>query len=315
MLKHSRQVQRLMFLFAIAGLFAVTADFACLEDVCADSQTGAYRTMGDIAKERIRTLDEALAESGVTLTPDQRLVARPGWPAARRGQARPAGEAPQRQGRDGGRTGCRRSPRGIPGARPSPRPTTPSTRSSRSGSSGPSSTTRRTRSTRRRPQAYLAKVESEQPGVHRLDGRVAHRVREDQGRRRRLRPRRRACSAGAPPTRGPSDRRRSSAWAASAIVWRQGTRALVGGARAVPSLPPVRAERPAASSRRSTRGPAPSSVSQQLAAPVGSPRVGKGPGGVEPGPVEAGVELPRQGEARPAPRRSGRARARRSRGC
>jgi hypothetical protein len=72
MLKHSRQVQRLMFLFAIAGLFAVTADFACLEDVCADSQTGSYRTMGDIAKERIRSLDEALAESGVTLTPDQR---------------------------------------------------------------------------------------------------------------------------------------------------------------------------------------------------------------------------------------------------
>jgi hypothetical protein len=72
MLKHSRQVQRLMFLFAIAGLFAVTADFACLEDVCADSQTGAYRSMGDISKERIRTLDEALAESGVTLTPDQR---------------------------------------------------------------------------------------------------------------------------------------------------------------------------------------------------------------------------------------------------
>jgi hypothetical protein len=72
MLKHSRQVQRLMFLFAIAGLFAVTADFACLEDVCADSQTGAYRTMGDIAKERVRTLEEALAEGGVTLTPDQR---------------------------------------------------------------------------------------------------------------------------------------------------------------------------------------------------------------------------------------------------
>jgi hypothetical protein len=74
MLKHSRQVQRLMFLFAIAGLFAVTADFACLEDVCADSQTGAYRTMGDIAKERVRTLDEALASSGMTLTPDQKLA-------------------------------------------------------------------------------------------------------------------------------------------------------------------------------------------------------------------------------------------------
>jgi hypothetical protein len=74
MLKHSRQVQRLMFLFAIAGLFAVTADFACLEDVCADSQTGAYRTMGDINKERIRTLDEALAAGGVALTPDQQVA-------------------------------------------------------------------------------------------------------------------------------------------------------------------------------------------------------------------------------------------------
>jgi hypothetical protein len=79
MLKHSRQVQRLMFLFAIAGLFAVTADFACLEDVCADSQTGAYRTMGDIDKERIRTLAEALAESGVVLTPAQKqMLARDG---------------------------------------------------------------------------------------------------------------------------------------------------------------------------------------------------------------------------------------------
>jgi hypothetical protein len=74
MLKHSRQVQRLMFLFAIAGLFAVTADFACLEDVCADSQKGAYRTMGDIAKERIRTLDEALVDQGIVLTSDQKLA-------------------------------------------------------------------------------------------------------------------------------------------------------------------------------------------------------------------------------------------------
>jgi hypothetical protein len=72
MLNRSRHVQRLMFLFAVAGLFAVTADFACLEDVCADSQTGAYQTMGDIMKDRIRTLDEGLAAGGQTLTPDQR---------------------------------------------------------------------------------------------------------------------------------------------------------------------------------------------------------------------------------------------------
>ena len=71
MLKHSRQVQRLMFLFAVAGLFAVSADFACLEDVCADSQSGAYRTRGDIDKQRIRTLNEALAAGGLTLSAEQ----------------------------------------------------------------------------------------------------------------------------------------------------------------------------------------------------------------------------------------------------
>jgi hypothetical protein len=72
MFKHGRQIQRLMFLFAIAGLFAVTADFACLDDVCADSQTGAYRTMGDIMGERIRTLDEALSSNGVVLSSSQK---------------------------------------------------------------------------------------------------------------------------------------------------------------------------------------------------------------------------------------------------
>jgi hypothetical protein len=72
MFKHGRQIQRLMFLFAIAGLFAVSADFACLDDVCADSQTGAYRTMGDIMNERIRTLDEALKANGVVLSTSQK---------------------------------------------------------------------------------------------------------------------------------------------------------------------------------------------------------------------------------------------------
>ena len=71
MLKHGRQVQRLMFLFAIAGLFAVSADFACLEDVCADSQTGSYRTMDELMNEKIRTFEEALAQNGITLTADQ----------------------------------------------------------------------------------------------------------------------------------------------------------------------------------------------------------------------------------------------------
>lgn len=71
MLKNSRQLQRLMFLFAVAGLFAVTADFACLEDVCAESTSASYRTMDEIMKDRILTLDRALAESGVTLNTEQ----------------------------------------------------------------------------------------------------------------------------------------------------------------------------------------------------------------------------------------------------
>jgi hypothetical protein len=71
MLKYSRQLQRLMFLAAIAGLFAVSADFACLADVCADSSSGAYRTRGDLEKERIRTFNEALAQTGTVLSADQ----------------------------------------------------------------------------------------------------------------------------------------------------------------------------------------------------------------------------------------------------
>lgn len=70
MLKQT-QIQRLMFLFAIAGLFAVTADFACLEDVCAESKSGAFRTEEDIASTRIETLKEALLRSGVDLTAEQ----------------------------------------------------------------------------------------------------------------------------------------------------------------------------------------------------------------------------------------------------
>ena len=71
MLKHRRQVQRLVFLLSIAGLFAVTADFACLEDVCAEMHTGSYRSMNDIMKDRILTLKDALDKSGVVLTADQ----------------------------------------------------------------------------------------------------------------------------------------------------------------------------------------------------------------------------------------------------
>lgn len=70
MLKHT-QIQRLMFLFAIAGLFAVTADFACLEDVCAELKTGEFRTMDQITRNRVETLDEAVRRSGVQLNGDQ----------------------------------------------------------------------------------------------------------------------------------------------------------------------------------------------------------------------------------------------------
>ena len=71
MLKYSRQLQRLMFLAAVAGLFAVSADFACLASVCAEDQSGAYRTRADIDKERIRTLNDALAANGTVLTAEQ----------------------------------------------------------------------------------------------------------------------------------------------------------------------------------------------------------------------------------------------------
>jgi hypothetical protein len=60
-----------MFLFAVAGLFAVTADFACLEDVCADYRVGEYRNMQQIQNDRVLLLNEALSRSGVTLSRSQ----------------------------------------------------------------------------------------------------------------------------------------------------------------------------------------------------------------------------------------------------
>jgi hypothetical protein len=71
MLKYSRQLQRLMFLAAVAGLFAVSADLACLAKVCAEDSSGAYRTRADIDQERIRSFNEALAQTGTALTPEQ----------------------------------------------------------------------------------------------------------------------------------------------------------------------------------------------------------------------------------------------------
>ena len=73
MFKHT-QIQRLMFLFAIAGLFAVTADFACLEDVCASMQTAAFTSKDQVMQHRIETLDQALARSGLQLSDQQRTM-------------------------------------------------------------------------------------------------------------------------------------------------------------------------------------------------------------------------------------------------
>src|SRR4051794_30526383 len=73
MFKHT-QIQRVMFLFAIAGLFAITADFACLEDVCAESTTAAFTSREQVSQHRIETLDQALARSGVRLDESQRAT-------------------------------------------------------------------------------------------------------------------------------------------------------------------------------------------------------------------------------------------------
>lgn len=73
MFKHT-QIQRLMFLFAIAGLFAVTADFACLEEVCAEDNTAAFTSREQVSQHRIETLDQALARSEIRLTESQRTT-------------------------------------------------------------------------------------------------------------------------------------------------------------------------------------------------------------------------------------------------
>jgi hypothetical protein len=70
MLKRT-QVQRLMFLFAIAGLFAVAADFACLEDVCAENQQAQFSSAQVIDQHRVLRLADALARSRITLTDAQ----------------------------------------------------------------------------------------------------------------------------------------------------------------------------------------------------------------------------------------------------
>lgn len=59
------QLHRLMFVFAGAALVAAAANFACLEDVCADLKTAEFRTMEDIEAMRVLTLAEALREAGL----------------------------------------------------------------------------------------------------------------------------------------------------------------------------------------------------------------------------------------------------------
>ncbi|MDX2021839.1 MAG: hypothetical protein SF187_16500 [Deltaproteobacteria bacterium] len=73
-MKKHPQFQRLMFLFAIAGLVAATANYACLPDVCADLKTAEFRTMDEVNSYRIRTLNEALSQDGLSLNENQRLT-------------------------------------------------------------------------------------------------------------------------------------------------------------------------------------------------------------------------------------------------
>jgi hypothetical protein len=73
MFKHT-QIQRLMFLFAIAGLFAISADFACLEDVCAEMSTAAFTSWDQVNQHKLETLDQALARQGVRLDESQRTA-------------------------------------------------------------------------------------------------------------------------------------------------------------------------------------------------------------------------------------------------
>jgi hypothetical protein len=71
MFKHT-QIKRLMFLFAIAGLFAISADFACLEDVCAEMSTAAFTSWDQVNQHKIETLDQAVARTKLQLSQSQR---------------------------------------------------------------------------------------------------------------------------------------------------------------------------------------------------------------------------------------------------
>ncbi len=70
-MKKHPQFQRLMFLFAISGLVAATANYACLPDVCADTKTAEFRTMDELNQYRIATLSEALGSGNLSLSESQ----------------------------------------------------------------------------------------------------------------------------------------------------------------------------------------------------------------------------------------------------
>jgi hypothetical protein len=71
MFKHTK-MKPLMFFCGIGLLFAVSADFACLEDVCAESSSAAFTSRDQILAHRIETLDEAMARTEVRLDETQK---------------------------------------------------------------------------------------------------------------------------------------------------------------------------------------------------------------------------------------------------
>lgn len=70
-MNQSKMIQRLMFLFSIAGLVAVTADFACLKEVCADLKQAEFRTMADLQSNQVQSLEDALERANVALPGDK----------------------------------------------------------------------------------------------------------------------------------------------------------------------------------------------------------------------------------------------------
>ena len=68
-MKKHPQFQRLMFLFAISGLIAATANYACLPEVCADSKTAEFTSMDELNKYRVATLNEALRSGSEQSSP------------------------------------------------------------------------------------------------------------------------------------------------------------------------------------------------------------------------------------------------------